>query len=70
MHTKTYWDEIDEALIKSTKRHLFSFGRHKFGEPDAKEEKALNRIKEHARLERMVDRIGEAASWKDLLAIR
>jgi hypothetical protein len=70
MHTKTLWDEFDEAMIKTTKRYLFSLGRQKFGEPEPKDEKALNRIKEFARLERMIDRIFEINSWKELLAVR
>jgi hypothetical protein len=70
MHKMTWLDEIEEAQIKSNKRSLLSIGRQKFGEPERKDENALNRIKELARLERMIDAILEAKSWKELLAIR
>jgi hypothetical protein len=70
MHKPTVLDEIDDAEISATKRLLFKQGCQKFGDPDAKDAKMFHRIKELARLERMVSAILDAKSWKELLAVR
>jgi hypothetical protein len=70
MHKPTLWDEVEEKQMQWSKRLLLRVGRKKFGDPDRKDETAFNKIKELARLDRMIDAIFEANSWKELLAVR
>ena len=70
MHKPTVLDEIDEAELRVAKRFLLEQCRQKFGEPNATEEKTFHRIKEFARIERMVRTILESNSWKELLAVK
>ena len=70
MHRLSYWDEVEDAQIELTKRILLNQGRIRFGDPDRKNENALNRIKELARLERMTGEILRVNTWKELLAVR
>jgi hypothetical protein len=71
MHKSSAWDSVvEEAEIRTNKRTILSLGRRKLGEPGAKGEAALSAIDDTDRLERMIDAIFDANSWKELLAVK
>ena len=62
---------VEEGMIRNSHRNLLQFGRKKFnGEPDEQLKATLFAIRDLDRLERMVDAIWTAASWKELIETR
>ena len=62
---------VEEGEIRNSHRNLLQFGRKKFnGEPDEQLKATLFAIRDLDRLERMVDAIWTAASWKELIETR
>lgn len=59
---------IEKGRTDEARRILFRFGRKAFGPPGKKVITALNKITERRRLERLLERVNDAGSWKELLA--
>jgi predicted transposase YdaD len=56
-----------EGEIRGQQRILLHLGRKKLGEPDDLTRRALTSITDPDRLDRLSDRMWEAATWQDLL---
>ncbi len=59
---------VAQGAIQEAQRVLLIQGRKRFGPAPASAEAALLGIADPARLERMAERILDAAGWDDLLA--
>ena len=64
----TYLEIVDEGREKQTKRLILLLGRPHFGPADAQTEAALQAISDMDRLERIIQRVEQAADWHDLLS--
>jgi hypothetical protein len=56
-----------EGRIQALQATLVRQGRHRFGRATKAVQKAVNDIKDQARLERMTERLLTAATWQELL---
>lgn len=66
--SSTYMGIITEGRIEEAQKILFRLGRPRLGQPDEGTQASINGLNDLERLERMLDRIHQAASWQDLLA--
>jgi predicted transposase YdaD len=57
-----------EGELQATRRLILKLAATRLGTASTKSKKALDAIDSLARLERMVERIGDATDWDDLLA--
>lgn len=64
----TYQAIISKGEVRGERKLIQRVGRQRFGAPDAAAEDALAAIDDRDRLERIADRLFDAASWADLLA--
>jgi hypothetical protein len=64
----TYQAIIRKGEILGERKLIQRVGRQRFGAPDAAAEGTLAAIDDRDRLERIADRLFDAASWADLLA--
>jgi hypothetical protein len=64
----TYQYILDEGQAEGVRKVLLRQGRQRFGAATAAIESAINGITDLERLERMSDRMLQAADWQDLLA--
>lgn len=63
----TYLAILEEGAVEQTQKILLRQGRKRFGEPGATTQAALQAISDLSRLERLIDRVLDAASWQELL---
>jgi hypothetical protein len=63
----TYLAIIDEGQEKHAKKSILRLGMRRFGPTNQSIESALSSITDLDRLDRLLDRILDASSWKDLL---
>jgi predicted transposase YdaD len=54
--------------IRALQRTLLRLGRRRFGPPEGATEQGVQGITDQERLERMTERLLEAANWQELLA--
>jgi predicted transposase YdaD len=70
--SSTYQGILEEGRIegeaKGLRKVILRLGRKQLGVPDAAAEATLGAVTDVSRLERMSDRLLDAASWQDLLA--
>ncbi len=59
---------IEKGRIKEAREILFRLGRLRFGRLDRASRSAIQAIDDQERLDRMIDLILTATSWRDLLA--
>jgi predicted transposase YdaD len=59
---------LELGRLEGERRLLLRIGERRFGRPDARTKRALARITDRERLERLGERIFEATTWQDLLA--
>jgi hypothetical protein len=59
---------LEKGRLQQTRTMLIRFARKKLGEPDESTRSAIEATADLERLERMLDRHDQAASWADLLA--
>jgi hypothetical protein len=64
----TYQLILQRGAVAEAQRILLSQGRKRFGQPNQATEAALRGITDRSRLERLAERILDAAGWDDLLA--
>ncbi len=63
----TYMAIIDEGREEEAKNVIQRLGRQRLGVPDESVIARLSGISDLDRLERIIDRLLQAASWQDLL---
>lgn len=63
----TYQMILEEGELRGARGFLRSYALTKFGPPDDACSAALEAVGDVVRIERMVDRVGQVRSWKELL---
>lgn len=63
-----YQSIMDEGRVEGQKRVLLRLGEKRFGRPDARTRTALEAVTDLQEIERLTDRLLDAASWEELLA--
>jgi hypothetical protein len=63
----TYQAILNRGKAEEARKMLLIFGRTRFGEPAATELEALNAITEVGRIEKIAERLQDAANWRELL---
>jgi hypothetical protein len=66
----TYQYILDEGRIEHAQQVIIRLGRKRFGAPGKDIEIAVKGVTDLHRLDRMIDRLSEAASWEELLQTR
>jgi hypothetical protein len=64
----TYQAILEEGRIEALRKMVLRLATRRFGAPDAVTRACVEALSEEARLELMLDRVLDAASWDDLLA--
>jgi hypothetical protein len=65
--SSTYQLILEEGAIEEIKKILSRQGRKRFGPPSESIAAALNSVGDLERLERMTERVLDAATWQELL---
>jgi predicted transposase YdaD len=66
--SSTYQAILEEGRAEGERRALLRLGERRFGPPSQRVRARLTRLTDLERIERLTDRLLEAASWEELLA--